>query len=116
MGDADTLVYSTEKQVSEHEEKLGDADKDAIKEACDKVKDLLAKDASEVDIDEIKKATEELQAAAQKIGQAIYGDQAGAGADGAVNADGGADGEKKDNDENVVDAEYKDKEEGSGKN
>merc|ERR1712146_588267 len=112
MGDADTLVYSTEKQVSEHEEKLGDADKDAIKEACDKVKDLLAKDASEVDIDEIKKATEELQAAAQKIGQANYGDQAGAGADGAAN-DGGADGEKEDDDENVVDAEYKDKEEGS---
>jgi len=67
---ADSLVYSTEKSLNEHKEKVDSATKEAIEVEIKKVKDLLA--ASESKADEIKSATEALMNASMKLGEAIY--------------------------------------------
>ena len=95
----DSLVYSTEKSLKEHEEKL-DADTKAEVEAAIKE----ANDAKEGDdFDLIQEKNKALQEASLKIGKAIYGQGDGAGAAGA-----GAEGEKAD--DNTVDAEFQEKE------
>ena len=94
--EADSLAYSTEKQVDEHGDKLGDEDKEAIKTAISDMR--LALDNENVTLDEINEKKETLNQAAQKIGQAIYGSGQGGEAEGAE--------EPK---ENVHDAEYEEK-------
>ena len=94
--EADSLAYSTEKQVDEHGDKLGDEDKEAIKAAISDMR--LALDNENVTLDEINEKKETLNQAAQKIGQAIYGSGQGGEAEGAE--------EPK---ENVHDAEYEEK-------
>jgi len=95
--DADSLVYGTEKSVVEHGEKLSDEDKKAINDAIADLKSLLENDQAEPE--EIKAKTEVLNTAQMKIGQAIYGS-------GDSNSDDSAGSE-----ENVQDAEFKDKDE-----
>jgi len=68
---ADTLVYSTEKALKDAGDKVPEADKKTIEEKLEALKKVKDSD----NMDEIKKATEELSAAAQKIGQAMYSDQ-----------------------------------------
>eukprot|EP00937_MAST-01D_sp_MAST-1D-sp2_P002786 g2786.t1 len=97
--DGDALVYSTEKSLSEHGDKLEAADKDAVEKQIADLKAALEGD----DVDDIKAKTEALQQGAMKIGEAMYKD-AGAGG-----AEGGAEGDAKDG-ETVVDAEFKEKE------
>lgn len=65
---ADTMVYTTEKMLSEHKEKVSDEDKKAVEEKVEALK--AVKDGT--DVDAIKKASEELSEVAQKIGAAIY--------------------------------------------
>ncbi len=70
---ADTLIYTSEKALREAKDKVKDVDKKEIElkvEALKKVKDSD-------DLSVIKKATEELNQAVQKIGQAMYGQQPG---------------------------------------
>ncbi|MBI2411428.1 MAG: molecular chaperone DnaK [Candidatus Kerfeldbacteria bacterium] len=102
---AETLVYSTEKALKDAGDKVPADDKKNVEEkieALKKVKDGEDKEA-------ITKATEELSAAAQKIGEILYKQQGdavasgGAGAEGAAGDAPGADGEK------VVDAEFEEK-------
>jgi molecular chaperone DnaK len=90
--EADSLVYSTEKSLTEHGEKLEPADKAEIEQQIQAVKAAMESD----DAEEIKKATEVLQQGAMKIGEAMYKTEEGAE---------GAEGDK----ENVVDAEFKEK-------
>jgi molecular chaperone DnaK len=99
---ADSLVYSTEKSLSEHSDKIDEATKEAINAELQKVKDILAKDDAEVE--DIKTATESLMQASMKLGEAMYKDQTGHEA-GAENAseDQSSDTESS---EKVVDAEY----------
>ena len=73
---ADTLVYTTEKALKEAGDKINKDDKKVIEEKLEALKKVKDSDK----LDEIKKATEELSTAAQKIGQAMYGGQAQAGA------------------------------------
>src|SRR3990167_2247190 len=65
---AETLVYSTEKALKEAGDKISADDKKAIEEKGEALRKVKDSDNSE----EIKKATEELSAVAQKIGQAMY--------------------------------------------
>merc|ERR1711871_668090 len=95
--DGDALVYSTEKSLSEHGDKLEAADKDAVEK---QIADLKALEGD--DVDDIKAKTEALQQGAMKIGEAMYKDS------GAGGAEGGAEGDAKDG-ETVVDAEFKEK-------
>jgi molecular chaperone DnaK len=93
---AEALVHSTEKALSEHGSKVGDADRSAIENAIADLKEALKGD----DADAIQQKTNTLAQTSMKLGEAMYKQQQEA-----QSAPGGGDasGEKK---EDVVDAEF----------
>lgn len=68
---AETLIYTAEKAVKEAGEKVTQEIKDSINTKIESLKTLK----TGTDTEAIKKATEELSAEMQKIGQAMYGNQ-----------------------------------------
>jgi molecular chaperone DnaK len=104
---ADAMVHSVRKSLTEYGDKLEAGEKDAIEAAIKDVEEALKGD----DKDAIEKKTEALMTASQKLGEKMYADmqakaqaeQAAAGA----TAGGAAPGDGKAQDENVVDAEFK---------
>jgi molecular chaperone DnaK len=94
---ADALIHSTEKAVSEHGDKVDAADKTAIEAALASLKDAIKGD----DAEDIKAKTNTLAQASMKLGEAMYKAQAGE----AAAADAAADGAKP-ADDNVVDADF----------
>jgi molecular chaperone DnaK len=102
----ESMIFEVEKNLKEHKEKLAEADVTTIEAAVKTAKEALEKD----DSDAMAKASEELQQAAMKIGEAMYKEQqpGAAGAPGAEPAAGDAAGaeEKKDDKDDVVDAEF----------
>ena len=94
---ADALIHSTEKAVSEHGDKVDPADKTAIEAALASLKDAIKGD----DAEDIKAKTNTLAQASMKLGEAMYKAQAGE----AAAADAAADGAKP-ADDNVVDADF----------
>jgi molecular chaperone DnaK len=96
---AEALVHSTEKALSEHGSKVGDAERTAIENAIADLKEALKGDDSAA----IQAKTNTLAQASMKLGEAMYKQQQEAqGAPGA-GGDGATSGEKK---EDVVDAEF----------
>ncbi len=67
---ADALVYSTEKSLKEHGEKLPKEDKDKIDGAVKELKDVLSNENA--DSEEIKNKVESLNSAAMKLGEMMY--------------------------------------------
>lgn len=65
---ADTLVYTTEKAMRDAGDKITADEKKPVEEAIEKLKKVKDGD----NVDEIKKATEEMSVAAQKIGEKLY--------------------------------------------
>jgi molecular chaperone DnaK len=65
---ADQLVYSTEKSLSEHGERLSDEDKGAIESALEKLKELLKGSDTEA----IKAGVESLSQASHKLAEVLY--------------------------------------------
>ncbi len=65
---AETLTYSTEKALKDAGDKVSADDKKNIEEKLEALKKLKDSD----NLEEIKKATEELSQAAQKMGEAMY--------------------------------------------
>ncbi|MBP1587736.1 MAG: molecular chaperone DnaK [Clostridia bacterium] len=65
---AETLIYQTEKLVTDMGEKLSEGDKNEIEAATTKLKDAVASN----DTDSIKAATEELQKVFYKVSENIY--------------------------------------------
>ncbi len=96
---ADTLIHSTEKNLKEHGSKVSDAEKKAIEDGSNALKESLKGE----DIDDIKKKTEALVQASMKLGEAIYKSQQGTKPD--SDKDDGKD-EKGKKDDNVVDADF----------
>ncbi len=94
---AEALVHSTEKALSEHGSKIGDADRNAIENAMADLKEALKGD----DADAIAAKTNTLAQASMKLGEAMYKQQQEA--QGAAPGGGEAGVEKK---EDVVDAEF----------
>jgi molecular chaperone DnaK len=97
---ADSLVYSTEKSMKEHGEKLPAEDKDKIEEALKGLKDALA--SENATSEEINSKVEPLNTAAMKLGEMMYKEsQEQAAAEGAK-------GDNKNNTEeaDVVDADF----------
>ena len=102
--EADNLIYQTEKQVKEHDKKLDDATKQAIKTSIDELRTSLQGE----DIEAIKSKLSAVQQQVMKIGEQIYKSGAAPNAQAGANpgADANAAGEKK---EDVVDAEFTEK-------
>jgi molecular chaperone DnaK len=96
---ADTLIHSTEKNLKEHGSKISDAEKKAIEDDSNTLKESLKGE----DIEDIKKKTEALVQASMKLGEAIYKSQQNTKPD-SDEDDGKEEKEKKD--ENVVDADF----------
>ncbi len=106
---AETMVYTTEKAVKEHGEKLPPEELKTIQDKMEDVKNAITGD----DIEKIKKASDELATAAQKIGELAYkaaqeAEKNKAGADGAA-AESKSDDSKPKEGEVVEDAEFKEK-------
>jgi len=110
---ADQLVWSTEKTVKEHGDKLNADEKEKITKALEKVKEVAKGDDKEA----ISKACEELMQSAHRIAEIMYqeaakaqaasgqaGPQAGPSGKGPSPADGEQTQTKKD--EDVIDADF----------
>ena len=96
---ADTLIHSTEKNLKEHGSKVSDAEKKAIEDGSNALKESLKGD----DTEDIKKKTEALVQASMKLGEAIYKSQQSTKPE--SGKDDGKD-EKEKKDDNVVDADF----------
>ena len=68
---ADTLIFSTEKAIKDAGDKVPEADKKDIESKIEELKKIKDGD----DMEAIKRHTQELSQAAQKIGQAMYQQQ-----------------------------------------
>ncbi|SHF59115.1 molecular chaperone DnaK [Fodinibius roseus] len=114
LNKADSLVFSTRKQLDEHEDKISDENKEKIEAALEKVKELHDQEK----VDELDEAMEELNTAWSAASQEIYqsaaqeqaqpGGPGGPGAGAAAGASNGAsDAEAPDEEEDdAVDADF----------
>jgi len=119
LNKADSLVFSTRKQLDEHEDKISDENKEKIEAALEKVKELHDQEK----VDELDDAMEELNNAWSEASQEIYqgaaqgqpgagaaGPGAAAGAAAGAGAPNGAAGAEADQDseedEDAVDADF----------
>jgi molecular chaperone DnaK len=94
---ADSLVYTTEKAVKEHGDKLDEDTRKGIESALEELKKAMEGD----DLEAIKGKTEALATASQKLGEILYQQAQGeAAAGGEGEAEGG------DQKDDVVDAEF----------
>jgi len=68
--EADSLLYTTERTLSEHRAKLSATDVETVEKAAQDLRAVLEKDATAADT--IREKTKVLQQAAMRIGEAIY--------------------------------------------
>ncbi len=94
---ADSLVYSTEKSLKEHGDKVAAGDRAAIEQALSDLKGVL--DSEDADL--VRSKTEALAQASMKLGEAMYRSQQG-GPEGGPSAETGSAAP----DEGVVDADF----------
>jgi len=107
MNQADSLIFSTKKQLDEYGDKISDDNKKAIEEAVEN----LEKAHKEENMDEIDSAIEAVNQAWSGASEEIYKatqEEAAAGAAGAEGAAAGAEGKGEDAEdgEDAVDADY----------
>ena len=112
---ADSMVYSTEKSLKEHGDKLEAGEKENIEKSIESLKETLKNDSA--DAAEIKTKLESLNNAAMKLGEIMYkqnaqGQQSESGQETQPNKD--AD-QKDKKEENVVDADFEEVDEDSEK-
>ena len=101
---ADSLVFSTEKSLKEHGDKISAEEKKAIESAILDLKNSL----KGTDVEDVKKKTQSLIQVSMKLGEAVYKNQQKSQNkkdDGDESKDSKAKGENK---ENVVDADFED--------
>ncbi len=106
----DSLVYSTERTLSEHGAKLSEADRKAVEDALNETREALKGD----DLERMKRAQQTLTQASHKLAEIMYREaqtqQGGAagtpGADGRTQGAGAGAGGPKEGE--VVDAEFED--------
>ena len=97
---ADSLVFSTEKSLKEHGDKISAEEKKAIEDGMADLKKSL----EGTDVEDIKKKTQNLIQVSMKLGEAVYKSQQKPGSDKTDNKK-----DVKPNDkENVVDADFED--------
>jgi molecular chaperone DnaK len=98
----DSLVYSTERTLSEHGSKLAESDKKAIEDALGEAKEALKTD----DLDRMTRAQQSLTQAAHKLAEIMYRESQGQAQPGGAQPGASGGGAPKDGD--VVDAEFED--------
>ena len=99
---ADSLVFSTEKSLKEHGEKVSVEEKKAIENGIADLKKSL----EGTDIEDIKKKTQSLIQVSMKLGEAVYKSQQKPNKD--DKSDGGPKDAKPGEKDNVVDADFED--------
>jgi molecular chaperone DnaK len=106
---ADTLIYTTEKTLAEHGEKIGDDDKQAIKDGVTELRAALEGE----DTSAIEAATEKLTQASHKLAEAMYAageaaqtPEGGPTADAGDAAEEAADAAKTEEGDDTVDADF----------
>jgi molecular chaperone DnaK len=109
--EADAVVYSTEKALKDHGDKVSQDERMAIERALNDAKEAL----KGTDLDKIKKTKEDLLQASHKLAEEVYKAanakaQPGGEAPGAGTAGGGSGGANGSGNEKVVDAEVVDEE------
>ncbi len=98
---ADSIVYQTEKTLTELDGKISDEEKSGIRAEVDKLKEMLGK--TPFDTEAVKAQTEAVSKKFYEISEKLY-----AAAQNQQQAQGGATGDNSANtDDNVVDADYK---------
>jgi molecular chaperone DnaK len=97
---ADSLVFSTEKSLKEHGDKISTEEKKAIEDGITDLKKSLEGS----DVEEIKKKTQNLIQVSMKLGEAVYKSQQKP----EVNKTEGTKNTKPNDKENVVDADFED--------
>jgi molecular chaperone DnaK len=85
---ADALINTTERTLTEAGDKVAEADRDAVRQAIQALKDTLGSD----DTGQIKAKTEALAQASMKVGEALYKAQQASAGDGGPSSGGGAGG------------------------
>jgi molecular chaperone DnaK len=107
----DSLVYSTERTLSEHGSKLGESDRKAIDEALAEAKEALKTE----DVERMKRAQETLSKASHKLAEIMYREAQGQAQGGAAGQPGaqasGSQGQGRPSgpkEGEVVDAEFED--------
>ena len=116
---ADSLIYTSEKTISELGDKLSKEQKDKVEKSLKKAKDSLKKD----NMEEIKSTTEELQRVMQEIGTKIYeeaskkyNEEKGKGHEHKHSGEDSDENKREENDDkdDAIDADYEVKDEQSG--
>ena len=101
---ADSLVFSTEKSLKEHGDKVSAEEKKAIENGITDLKKSL----EGTDIEDIKKKTQNLIQVSMKLGEAVYKSQQKPGNDDKGGGAGGPKESKTNDKDNVVDADFED--------
>jgi len=96
---ADSIIFSTEKSLKEHGDKITEEEKKAIENGISDLRNAL----KGTDTEQVKKKTQDLIQVSMKLGEAVYKSQQ---KDQSGKSDG--DNNKKDDKENVVDADFED--------
>ena len=112
---ADTLMYSTEKNLSEYGDKIGEEDKTNITTAIDALKKAL----EESELEPLKTAMQNLTTASHKLAEEMYkkasadaAESAGPGPDGDSGPTASGSEDTSGSDEKVVDAEFEEVDKG----
>ena len=100
---ADSLIYQTEKSLSELGDKVDAATKTTINDHIDRLKKAMEGE----DVEAIKTASDALMKASHKLAEMVYAQTAGAGAGAGAGAEAGAQqAQQKKPDDDVVEAEF----------
>ena len=102
----DSIIFSTEKSLKEHGDKISSEEKKAIEDGISDLRNALKGTDTEV----IKKKTQDLVQVSMKLGEAVYKSQQkdSTGKPGDPNGNPENQESKKDDKENVVDADFED--------
>ncbi|TWT29926.1 molecular chaperone DnaK [Blastopirellula retiformator] len=98
---AESMCFQLEKLIKENGEKLSDSDKEPLEKSIEKTREA----AKGEDVDAIKSAISELEAASHAVSKALYEGADAAGAAGAE-APGGAEAAGAEGDDDAIDAEF----------
>ena len=98
--EAEASAHAAERLIADNPDAVSEEQKKEIEEKVAAVRSAIESD----DTGHINLAVQELQASVQKVGQAVYAQQAAAGGPGAAPPEGGTEG---DSDEGTIEGEYK---------